>query len=506
MVRGVYTSVSLTFVGCSCHQVNLLQKEELRSSISTIPEIVDFIEKLSNFIENSPKIRSLMKLVDNAIGLKRIPDYCPTRFLQLFEINESILEQYPVVKKIATLSKDQRLIQRVNNNKFVIHLDQFGIHLSPIHSLNKSLQDPGLDIYQTLMLILQCISKLLSRLGHTVALSPSSYKEKLYENHRKPLTFESKNEDMLVTTQNNAVMTAIHSESTSTVEKIRKTWDSYNEFQLRSMLKRFSKFLTSPATLNCFAIFTSNSEFDQKECMKHLIELGQHFNVNVVLLHDEVCELRLENDSFDSIAQLFRNGSMSSQGKYPILLSLVDRILLVCPHNMNVESGFSIMKSSESVYQNNMSLATYNAIRTIKTFYDRSNFEQTEPTQELLQSVKKASTKYTKEQRTAAAKNVEKEKTASSLRESVGIYKRHTFAQMREAEKRIEEELAEAEERLATIKSRKRQLEEERLGPSQLANRVSEEIVNQMFSTGTKVRIVVMSALKYYTLFMYWVS
>lgn len=481
--------------GCASHQVNLLQKDTLNSSEPNhliISEIVTFVQNLSNFVENSPKVRSLLKQMDNLIGLRQIPDYCPTRFLQFFEILESVLEQYNLLRKIVSLSKDKRLARTMNDNKFIIHLDQLFIHIHPLYKLNKKTQEKKLNVFELLVALLQCISQLLSRLGYSVQLIPSKYVDVLFKRapnsskaERLPCDFESRNRQLLITTQNKCVVKALHSETQAQEDNIRQTWDSVNELQIKCLLKRFARFLTSPITVNCFSVFIPVQELDN-DSLESLMVLTRHLRVDDVKVRDEVCELRttlMGSSASTSFSDLFRDGKMES---CPALRNVVETILLICPHNMNVESGFSLMKSTESPYQNRQSMSTYNAIRTIKTFYDRSNFEQVDVPEALLNNIKNAASKFTKEKNAISSKNVEKREIASSLRASIGIFKRHTPFEIKRAEKRIEKEMLLAEEQLARVKRRKEQLEIEKMGPSCLANRASQNIIDRMWNS--KVR------------------
>ena len=63
---------------------------------------------------------------------------------------------------------------------------------------------------------------------------------------------------------------------------------------------------------------------------------------------------------------------------------------------MMVESGFSKMKFFENDYRCNLGLEMYNAYRVVADNFDRDDFEDFEPTDSLLESVK-ASHKQEKE-------------------------------------------------------------------------------------------------------------
>lgn len=70
--------------GCGCHKMNLLQKDAAKEN--TVRQIIAFAERLSNFLDNKPKVQSILHQCQNFIGLNRISDYCGTRFLSLFRV------------------------------------------------------------------------------------------------------------------------------------------------------------------------------------------------------------------------------------------------------------------------------------------------------------------------------------------------------------------------------------------------------------------------------------
>ena len=61
---------------------------------------------------------------------------------------------------------------------------------------------------------------------------------------------------------------------------------------------------------------------------------------------------------------------------------------------MTVESGFSTMRSSETLHQSLFSNETHDAIRSIKDYFDRNTFESFNHPQELLELVRNTRKQY----------------------------------------------------------------------------------------------------------------
>ena len=65
------------------------------------------------------------------------------------------------------------------------------------------------------------------------------------------------------------------------------------------------------------------------------------------------------------IDQLWNKNALS---EYPTLYKMAQSLLLLTPHNMIVEKGFSKMKTTETVYANRMNSDLYDACRLIRDF------------------------------------------------------------------------------------------------------------------------------------------
>ena len=60
--------------GCSSHQGNLLTKDMIKE-FPFVKAVVNFVENLSNFVENKPKVRSILKESSAFLGISRLPEY-----------------------------------------------------------------------------------------------------------------------------------------------------------------------------------------------------------------------------------------------------------------------------------------------------------------------------------------------------------------------------------------------------------------------------------------------
>ncbi len=127
---------------------------------------------------------------------------------------------------------------------------------------------------------------------------------------------------------------------------------------------------------------------------------------------------------------------------------------------MIVESGFSMQKKMETVYQSKFAAETYDAIRVIKAHYTPFDLNTIEFPDELLECVGHAREEYgksTKEKKTA---NDRKRSYAADLREELHIYKRPTIPAARAELQQVSTEIAEAEKTLKLLKQQKSCLED----------------------------------------------
>jgi len=155
---------------------------------------------------------------------------------------------------------------------------------------------------------------------------------------------------------------------------------------------------------------------------------------------------------------------------------------------MSVEKGFSEMKMSETIYQNQMSLSTYNAIRTVKSFYDPENFEETELTSELMKSIKSAASSYRKQSISSSSVSASNKDKAENMRHELDVFERHTPHQLSQEQKKVD--LGElCEQRLQTLKRRKAILGAERAGATALSDSVLNSIIDSWIPSASTANI-----------------
>ena len=82
---------------------------------------------------------------------------------------------------------------------------------------------------------------------------------------------------------------------------------------------------------------------------------------------------------------------------------------------MTIESGFSVMKLQESVYQNNLSKDNYNYPRLIPNHVDRENFERFLISKRLNDLLKHAGSKYRKVMAKSSKENRQKALDAKEM-------------------------------------------------------------------------------------------
>ena len=289
--------------GCGCHKMNLVQKDATQSD--KVAEIITFAEHLSNFLENEPKVQSILQQCQQMLGLTRINGHCPTRFLSLFNVLNSAYEQFNLLKKIICISNDFELKASLTSTKFLIHLDQFLIHTEPIYIFTKQTQSPDITLYECLSEMLRLISKLLTRLGHCISLTPEDYHHKLYRRDA-PICFQRGKTEFSINGNNQDVQDAADSLSQSEINSIKSCWDKHNEEQLYRLLKRFKNFLTSQIVRRCHIIKSADHDETFLESFKQLCGATQ---INKVKAVDELSSIRVEHKS-DTLEQMFADGRL----------------------------------------------------------------------------------------------------------------------------------------------------------------------------------------------------
>ena len=79
--------------GCSCHKANLVTKK-----FQFVKDVAAFADALSKFVEYKPKVRSILQQCNDLLQVNKIPDYCETRFLNLYLVIEAACHQFPVIE------------------------------------------------------------------------------------------------------------------------------------------------------------------------------------------------------------------------------------------------------------------------------------------------------------------------------------------------------------------------------------------------------------------------
>ena len=460
--------------GCLCHQGNLAHKDSLKDNVAV--EIVEFAERVSNFLDNKPKVLSILKQCEKVLGLNKVGDFCPTRFLSLFCVVDEIVNQFDLIRKIVDISNDSVLKRSFNSCSLVVHLDQFLIHTTPLYHFTKSTQCPTLDLHQCLQLVLNMLSALLFRLGHCVDITTANYVKKIYDSDGEPRHFRSKTEDLSISSRT-YVQTAMEKLDDGQLAKIQKQWEKFREEQLRRLVARFQTFLQNQIVQCCFVLHQNSKDFDENS-ITSLSSLCRALKLPCSDAVDEFARLRINFPNGFTLNDVFEAKQLNEQ--YPCLHSCVSFTKLILPHNMAVESGFSKMKRTEDRFQSNMDCDTYDSKRLVCDFFDRSCFENYKPPQRLLTLMKNAHSAYknTQKQKTKSANEID----ITALRQKVGVFKRRKTDQISRDISIAEQKLQEAQRRVDKLSAKKRRLEREMKKRAEAADHTSATIIESFFS------------------------
>ena len=121
--------------------------------------------------------------------------------------------------------------------------------------------------------------------------------------------------------------------------KIVNNWNLHNEFQLKSVLDRFSNFLQSPLASNVYLLYTPLNSLTPVSDTKFK-KLASFFKLSATGVLDELLSFRTDlsgEQRTKTLKCLYEDGSCST---FHQLTELVESCLLVSTHNMIVESGF----------------------------------------------------------------------------------------------------------------------------------------------------------------------
>ena len=163
-------------------------------------------------------------------------------------------------------------------------------------------------------------------------------------------------------------------------------------------------------------------------------KLASSVGVNPKAIVDEIATLFVSSGSV-CIFELFTSKSLEN---HQSVRQLCEFNILVVPHNMQVESGFSEMKLAESKYQNHFLLDTYDALRRVRSFFevDRENF---------------------------------------------AVYKKLTSADLKRKIDTSQKEIDDLQAKLSKAMDQKERFEKESRGQSVLAETTSANVIDQMF-------------------------
>ena len=213
--------------------------------------------------------------------------------------------------------------------------------LKQCEKFGKDVQSPNISLHQSLIMVLELISKLLARLGHSVVLSPASFFRHLYDKG-KPKIFPAINKGLQYSIDNPTVQSALDNLDTEAIKNIIVSWNRFIELQLDRLLVRFHTFLSSPIVRYCFLIYKKTAEYTDRS-ISHLNLLSVAVGLNSANVLDEFTALRKVTAS-SSLSEELQNQNLDM---YPSLKRLVELILIIVPHYKVVEAGFSKMKFSE---------------------------------------------------------------------------------------------------------------------------------------------------------------
>lgn len=325
------------------------------------------------------------------------------------------------MQKIVSISKEKdghELKLQLTSSKFLVHLDQFIIHTEPLYhfTVKTQSQDMTLILYDCLVAMVEVISKLLNRLGYCMSLTPSSYYLDLYCKN-EPRHFTRKNSEFGISINNSDVQDAADSLSKTDIQNVKELWDQQNERQLQRLLRRFQEFLTSDIVRRCHLIHTS--EYSEK-FLTSFLRLCDALKMNRIKAADEFSLIQVQMKDPVSLEKLFTERKLNDS---PCISHVVEVLLLSLPHNMVVESGFSKMKTVESIHQSRMDAATYDARRIICSHFDRKTFERFQAPQNLMKMISQACSQYKLRQKKKST--IELPQLSSSSKSRVtGVYKR----------------------------------------------------------------------------------
>ena len=189
----------------------------------------------------------------------------------------------------------------------------------------KGVQSPNISLNQCLIMVLEFISKLLARLGHSVVFSPASFFRHLYDNG-KPKIFPAKNKGLQYSIDNPTVQRALDNLDTEAIKNIIVSWNRFIEMQLDRLLVRFHTFLSSPIVRYCFLMYKKTAQYTDRS-ISHLNLLSVAVGLNSANVLDNITALRMVTAS-SSLSEELQN---QNPDMYPSLKRPVELILISSP-------------------------------------------------------------------------------------------------------------------------------------------------------------------------------
>ena len=221
-------------------------------------------------------------------------------------------------------------------------------------------------------------------------------------------------------------------------------------------------------------MFKKTAEYtDRSICHLNLLSVAVGLNSANVL--DEFTALRMVTAS-SSLSEELQNQSLDM---YPSLKRLVELILIIVPHNMVVEAGFSKMKFSDSAYQWNLNSDTYDSMRFVNSHFCRESYDTFRIPPELISLMRKARSEYVKDVKKSVTPQDEEEK--ENIKVHLGIFERKTSASVAKEINKVDEDLKKAEEAVNELLAKCQRLTVVSEAARSRENNISNIIVDNMF-------------------------
>ena len=250
------------------------------------------------------------------LGISRLPDYAETRFLNLYLVIEAIVTQYPVIKKIVDLEKNDNALK----NSF-----------KTVYELTKATQSFKGSVYDLLNLLLELISKILTRMGIHLELCVKAYYTKLYKD--KELVIFKASATSTIYSNIPFLFKELCQKSDEELKIITNNWNCFNEYLNKRFLIRFIKFLGSQIVRKMYIVFQSSLVYSDVT-IRHLKDLSQRFNLSPTDVADDYAKLRVKITTEFKLINLFLENELT---EFPCISKLVECCSVLCPHNMMVE-------------------------------------------------------------------------------------------------------------------------------------------------------------------------